>query len=185
MIGALEPEGEIFMKTKLWMGSALAICVTVSAQAAPARKVRHQEAAPASHGSQNMAGCGLGSMVVQDNSKWPQVGAAFLNSTGFQTFGITFGTSNCTEDGVASASREKDAFVEANIADIRRDLSVGEGEYLSSLASFYGCKGEQTAGFNRALRKHQDRVRSAPAAEASRVIDSAVSEEHAGCRQQG
>jgi hypothetical protein len=80
-----------------------------------------------SHGSQNMAGCGLGSMVVQDTGKWAQVGAAFLNGTGMQTFGISFGPSNCTEDGVASASREKDAFVEANLADIRRVVSVGSG----------------------------------------------------------
>ncbi|MGZ3670052.1 MAG: DUF3015 family protein [Bdellovibrionota bacterium] len=132
-----------------------------------------------------MAGCGLGSMLIQDQGKWPQVGAAFLNGTGFQTFAISFGTSNCTEDGVASASREKDAFVESNIADIKRDLSVGKGEYLSSLASFYGCKGDQAASFGRSLRKHQDKVQGASAEQASRVIDSAVSQEHAGCRQQG
>jgi hypothetical protein len=174
---------------KILLATGFALLAS-SAQAAPARKGHHhdmtmeREVAPA-RGQQNMAGCGLGSMVVQENSKWAQVGAAFLNGTGFQTFGITFGTSNCTEDGVASAAREKDAFVEANIADIRRDLAVGQGEYLSSLASFYGCKGASAAEFGKALRKHQDKVQTAPATEASRVIDSAVTEEGAGCRQQG
>jgi hypothetical protein len=172
------------MNTKLLLGTIVALVVTTSAHAADHKK-HHMEAAPApSHGGQNMAGCGLGSLAVQDNSKWAQVGAAFLNSTGVQTSGITWGTSNCTEDGVSSAGRERDAFVESNIADIKRDLSVGKGEYLSSLASFYGCKGEQTAGFTKALRKHQDKVQAAPAGEASRVIDSAVSEEHAGCSVQ-
>jgi hypothetical protein len=169
------------------LGSLLAFVVAANANAADRKKpMHHQEmAAPSGHGSQNMAGCGLGSMVVADNSKWAQVGAAFLNSTGVQTSGITFGTSNCTEDGMSTASREKDAFVEANIADIRRDLSVGSGEYLSSLSSFYGCKGDQVPSFNKALRKHQDSVQGASAEQASRVIDSAVSQEHAGCRIQG
>ena len=175
------------MSVKFLLGTMLALCVAVSANAADHRK-HHQDTPPPApapaKGGQNMAGCGLGSLAIQDNSKWSQVGAAFLNGTGMQTFGITFGTSNCTEDGVASASREKDAFVEANIADIRRDLSVGQGEYLSSLASYYGCKGPQADSFGRALRKHQDKVQTAPAAAASRVIDSAVLEEHAGCRQQ-
>lgn len=172
------------MTAKILLGSALALVFAVQANAAERKRPmhHHEEAAPAGHGNQNMAGCGLGSMLVADTSKWAQVGAAFLNGTGMQTFGISFGTSNCTEDGMASANREKDAFVEANIADIRRDLSVGSGEYLSSLASFYGCKADQTAVFNRALRKHQDRVQGVSAEQASRLIDSAVSEEHAGCR---
>jgi hypothetical protein len=129
-----------------------------------------------------MAGCGLGSMAIQDNSKWAQVGAAFLNGTGMQTFGISFGTSNCTEDGMASASREKDAFVEANLADLRRDLSVGSGDYLSSLASLYGCKGAQAVEFNRALRKHQSNLLNAAPEQAPRAFDSAVAAERVSCQ---
>ncbi len=145
-------------------------------------EVAVERSAPASHTGHNMAGCGLGSMVIQDNSKWSQVGASILNSTGYQSFGISSGTSNCTEDGVATAAREKDAFVETNLADIRRDISVGSGEYLSSLASFYGCKGEKMDAFNRAMRKQQDKLNSAPE-KASHVIDTIVREEHASCLQ--
>ena len=72
---------------KMIVMSMLALLVATGAQAAPGKKMHHAEAAAASsHGSQNMAGCGLGSMVIQDNTKWAQVGAAFLNGTGFQTF---------------------------------------------------------------------------------------------------
>ncbi len=175
------------MKMRILVGLA-AILMTVTAQAAPRKKgtarmePTYERSSAAEHGSQNMAGCGLGSMVVRENNKWAQVGAAFLNGTGFQTFGITFGTSNCTEDGVASAAREKEAFVESNLADIRRDVSVGSGEYLSSLASFYGCKGENTAAFGRALQKHQDQVVGASAEDATRVIDTVVTEEKASCQ---
>ncbi len=169
-----------------------ALIATSAAEAAPRRQqpaARKAEAAyerATTHnsgaGGHNMAGCGLGSLVIQDNSKWSQVGAAFLNGTGYQTFGITTGTSNCTEDGVASASREKDAFVEANIADIRRDLSVGSGDYLSSLASLYGCKGEESVNFNRALRKHQDALLNTAPEKASAAIDSAVAAEQISCQ---
>ncbi|HEY8279610.1 MAG TPA: DUF3015 family protein [Bdellovibrionota bacterium] len=170
------------MKKQILLALAL---VAVGGTAQAAGKAKHQERTyervSSSRGGHAMAGCGLGSLAIQDTSKWAQVGAAFLNGTGVQTFGITFGTSNCTEDGVASANREKDAFVEANLADIRRDLSVGKGEYLSSLASFYGCKGEQVDSFQKALRKHQDKLDTASPAGAGRVIDSVVAEEKGAC----
>ena len=127
-----------------------------------------------------MAGCGLGSMVVEDNNKWAQVGAAFLNGTGMQTFGISFGTSNCTEDGVATASREKDAFVEANLADLRRDLAVGQGEYLSSLAGLYGCQGERAAAFGQGLHREQARILSSE--DDSQAIDAVVAEKSLACQ---
>lgn len=158
-----------------------ALLLAGAAQAAPKRAARAEPARVAS-GGHNQAGCGLGSMAIQDNSKWAQVGASFLNGTGFQTFAITFGTSNCTEDGVASATREKDAYVEANFSDIRRDLSAGGGEYLSSLASLYGCKGEKADTFHRALRKHQNDVLGATPETASQAIDSAVSAENVSCQ---
>lgn len=181
------------MRMQVLLGTALVgILLVGSAEARDTKKgqvpPRHHaepayEKPAAAKGGQNMAGCGLGSLAVQDNGKWSQVAAAFLNGTGMQTFGISFGTSNCTEDGVASAAREKDAFVEANLAELRHDLAVGNGEYLSSLASFYGCKGDATNAFSRALRKHQDKVSGSTPEQASRVIDSVVSEEHASCLQ--
>lgn len=166
---------------------AAAVFVSGHAEAAPKRQKREEiriERSGQTHGDGHyMSGCGLGSMVIQDSSKWSQVASAFLNGTGFQTFGITFGTSNCTEDGVASASREKDAFVEANLADIRRDISVGSGDYLSSLASLYGCKGDsQTVDFSRALRKHQDSLLNSAPDQASKAIDTAVASEKVSCR---
>jgi Protein of unknown function (DUF3015) len=175
------------MKKQLMAFVVLSLALAAgTALAADGKKTRKAAPAPvavsSSHGMQNMAGCGLGSMAIQDNSKWAQVGAAFLNGTGMQTFGISFGTSNCTEDGMASASREKDAFVEANLADLRRDLSVGSGDYLSSLASLYGCKGERAVEFNRALRKHQGSLLNGNATEAPRAFDSAVNAEHVSCQ---
>ena len=168
----------------LTMTVCAALLVTVAANAADKKKTKTYSYDAPSHGSaggHRMAGCGLGSMVIEDRTKWAQVGAAFLNGTGFQTFGITFGTSNCTEDGVASAAREKDAFVEANIADIRRDVALGNGAYLSSLASLYGCKGESALIFGKALFKNRDKVLNSVNEEANSVIDQVLATEGASC----
>src|SRR4051812_44427690 len=93
--------------------------VSLSAVAAPPAKKRssmtktyESRTDTIPEGSYGMAGCGLGSLAIRDGSKWMQVVAATLNGTGVQTFGISFGTSNCTEDGVATAAREKEAFIE-------------------------------------------------------------------------
>lgn len=172
------------MKSISLLALASALLLAGTAEAAPAkRKTTRTTSYPvqtkAASGGHNMAGCGLGSMVVEDSGKWPQVGAALLNGTGFQTFAISFGTSGCTEDGVAEASREKDAFVEANLADLQRDVTVGSGAYLSSLASLYGCSGDE---FGKALKKHEDAVLGASVEEASRVIDEAVAAERLSCQ---
>lgn len=160
------------------------LLVSVAANAADKKKAKtYSYESPSSHsaGGHGMSGCGLGSMVIEDKSKWAQVGSAFLNGTGVQTFGITTGTSNCTEDGVATAAREKDAFVEANIADIRRDVALGNGAYLSSLASLYGCKGESALNFGKALFKNRDKVLNSANEEANSVIDQVVVSENASC----
>ncbi len=142
----------------------------------------YSSSASSSRGGHAMAGCGLGSMVIEDNSKWAQVGAAFLNGTGIQTFGISFGTSNCTEDGVATASKEKDAFVEANYADLRKDVVVGQGEYLTSLASFYGCEGASVNSFGNSLKNNQEKILSSSSVELSNAIDAVVIAEGLSCQ---
>jgi hypothetical protein len=168
--------------------AALAVVAVLSVSAQAAQKqskiaIKTYESS-SSHkaGGQNMAGCGLGSMVVDDPTKWSQVAASFLNGTGTQTFGISFGTSNCVEDGVSSAAREKDAFVEANYAELRRDLATGSGSYLSSLASLYGCKGEAAQGFGKVLHNNQDKIINATPASASGVIDSVVTTSGVNCQ---
>jgi len=175
------------MKKQILLCSALALIAadgafarTPKKRGGPSQQNQYSSSA-SSAGGHRMAGCGLGSLAIEDSSKWAQVGAAFLNGTGFQTFGITFGTSNCTEDGLAAAAREKDAFVEANLQEIRRDLSVGSGDYLASLASLYGCEGEKASAFGSALSKHQSRLEGASPEQASGVIDGVVAEEKAAC----
>ena len=81
------------------------------------------------------AGCGLGSMIFGSQPGIVQVVAATTNGTsGNQTFGITFGTSNCGT-GIISASNDKlNNFVSANMDQLAQDMSRGSGESLQAVA---------------------------------------------------
>lgn len=84
-----------------------------------------------------MAGCGLGSILM--GTKGSQVSAATTNGTGVQTVGITLGTSNCAEDGVALRNSEVNSFAEANFESLKSEMAQGKGENLEVLASLMGC----------------------------------------------
>lgn len=86
------------------------------------------------------AGCGLGSIVFGNQKGMVQILAATTNGTsGNQTFGITSGTSNCADDGVALADKEKEFFANANFESLKQEMAQGQGENLAAFASLYGC----------------------------------------------
>jgi len=93
-----------------------------------------------------MAGCGLGAMFIEKNTILPQIGAWFVNSfSGSQTFGITTGTSNCTDKERQNAKMEQEVFVKVNLAKLTREAAEGSGEHLEALAEVLGCEGNDFA----------------------------------------
>ncbi len=91
----------------------------------------------------NDAGCGLGSLVIKQNTKVMQVLAATTNgSFGSQTFGITFGTSNCSAQGLVQNDKQIQYFVEVNQAELTREMAAGHGEKMVTLAALNGCNTE-------------------------------------------
>lgn len=96
------------------------------------------------------AGCGLGGMIIKQNTKVMQVLAATTNgSFGSQTFGITFGTSGCSASGLVMNEKQIQYFVEVNQEELTRELAQGRGEKISTLAALNGCATqEQITAFN-------------------------------------
>ena len=93
-------------------------------------------------GNHPMAGCGLGYLLLsnKDNDKVTQVLGATTNGTfGTQTFGISSGTSGCTEDGAVKVARATEVFVEVNLDSLRLEMAKGQGEYVNTLASLLGA----------------------------------------------
>jgi hypothetical protein len=92
-----------------------------------------------------MAGCGLGSLLFGNEPGLVQVLAATTNGTfGTQTFGITTGTSNCS-DTKASASAAK-AFIQANRETVSKEIARGSGETISSITTLAGCNDPAAVG---------------------------------------
>jgi len=102
----------------------------------------------------NIGTCGWGSKLFDGQSGLvPQVlGATTNNSTGNQTFAITTGTSGCTQDGVVRSSWKTAMFIDGNKDRLARDMSIGNGETLDSLAHLVGVREEDRATFSRVMQ---------------------------------
>ena len=62
----------------------------------------------------------------------------FRSTSGNQTFGITFGTSGCTQDGVVSSTWKTAMFIDGNRVQLARDTAAGQGESLAALMVVMG-----------------------------------------------
>jgi len=108
----------------------------------------------------NIGSCGWGTKLFDGQSGVaPQVLAVTTNGTfGNQTFGITFGTSGCTQDGTVKSSWKTALFIDGNREALARDVSVGSGEALDSLALLMGVQAQDRAEFNRVAKANFARI---------------------------
>jgi hypothetical protein len=102
----------------------------------------------------NIGSCGWGSKLFDGQSGLaPQVLGATTNQTsGNQTFAITTGTSGCTQDGVVKSTWKTAMFIDGNKDRLARDMSIGNGETLDSLAHLIGVREEDRAVFSRVMQ---------------------------------
>ena len=95
-------------------------------------------------GRYGTAECGLGSMAFGAQPGGIQILAATTNGImGNQTFGITFGTSNCGPGLLAQGTRN---FVEANREVLAKDVARGQGEAIGALTVINGCADSRSVG---------------------------------------
>lgn len=121
--------------------------------------------------SANDAGCGLGSMIIRENTKVMQVLAATTNGIGVQTVGITLGTSNCKAQNLVMAEKAVQYFAEVNKDDLSREMAKGEGEKLQTLAALYGCESEASrAEFSKASQAAYSRILPTPETSVSEMV---------------
>ncbi len=105
-------------------------------------------------GSSN-TGCGLGSLIWQGkaNSSVFQAFEATTNGTfGSQTFGITTGTSNCSQPSKFVSNERTNEFVVANMDNLAKDIARGGGETLEALADLMQIPAGERAAFYQKLQ---------------------------------
>lgn len=101
-------------------------------------------------------GCGLGYMLFQgQRGVLPQILAATTNGTfGNQTFGMTTGTSGCSQDGIVSREHETALYARATIENLSQEMAQGQGEHLASLAVLMGVPAELHPAFFQLTQQH-------------------------------
>jgi hypothetical protein len=117
-------------------------------------------ALPAVALADNVGTCGWGSKLLDgQKGAGPQVLAVTTNGTlGNQTFGISSGTSGCTQDGTVTSTWKTSMFIDGNKERLARDMAIGGGETLDSLAHLMGIPAEHRAQFNRATQQNLTRI---------------------------
>ena len=111
-------------------------------------------------GENNIGTCGWGSKVFDGQAGvFPQILAVTTNGTfGNQTFGIMSGTSGCTQDGAVKSNWKTALFIDGNRAQLARDMAVGSGETLDSLAHLLGVEAQDRAAFDHAAKQNMARI---------------------------
>lgn len=97
-------------------------------------------------------GCGLGKLAWSDYQRQkdiaPQVMMATTNGLfGSTTFGISSGTSGCTNDGKIMGDSKTVMFAELNFENLSQEMARGQGEHLASLATLMGIPADQHGAF--------------------------------------
>jgi Protein of unknown function (DUF3015) len=103
-------------------------------------------------GTDNGPGCGLGKLAWADaqgkRKVVQQVLAATTNGTfGSQTFGISSGTSGCTNDGIVKNDQKVPVFASVNFENLKQEMAQGHGEFLASLATLLGVRADRKSEF--------------------------------------
>ena len=122
----------------------------------------------------NNTGCGVGSIIFKGQSGVaPQVLAVTTNGTlGNQTFGISSGTLGCDRDGVVDTPMKVSMFIDTNLDKLARDMAVGKGETLDSLASLIGVDDADKTAFYTVTKAHFAEIIPSANANAQDVIDA-------------
>jgi hypothetical protein len=116
--------------------------------------------APTAATADNLGGCGWGTKLFHGTEgPVPQGAAATTNSIFYnQSFGITTGTSGCTPTGKVNSNWKTSLFIDGNKERLARDMSVGGGETLESLAHLLGVEQQDRAAFDRVSRENVARI---------------------------
>jgi hypothetical protein len=88
-------------------------------------------------GQRENCGCGWGTMLFDGKDGLvQQVLAATTNGfLGSQTFGISSGTAECEQAPSFASNEPLNRFVAENMDNLARDIAMGQGEYLDTLAA--------------------------------------------------
>jgi Protein of unknown function (DUF3015) len=105
----------------------------------------------------NVGGCGVGAKLFDGQSGMASnifavITDGILDSVSVRPFGITSGTSGCAQDAAIKSNWKTAMFIDGNKDRLARDMSIGNGETLDSLAHLIGVREEDRATFGHLMQ---------------------------------
>jgi hypothetical protein len=124
------------------------------------------------HAADQSSGCGMGWYVTQRNSLLSSTIRSTTNSLFFNnTFGMTFGTSNCAKHDIVKNDKKDIHFVESNQEILALEMAEGSGNYLSALGRTLGCTDHALKDFGRATQERYENIFPTSNVKAREVLD--------------
>lgn len=122
-------------------------------------------------GVNNQTGCGLGSMIIKDDSSAILLAlqATTNGTSGNQTFGITSGTSGCTKTKIVMNERAEE-FVASNMDQLAKEIAMGQGESVDTLAELLAV--EDKEAFASALQTNYKNIYTSKNVQMADVLDN-------------
>jgi len=121
-------------------------------------------------GANSQTGCGLGSMIISGDSALMHALQATTNGTSAnQTFGITSGTSGCKRANLVMNERAQE-FVASNMDILAKEISVGHGESIDTLAELLNV--EDSATFSASLQANYNSIYTSKSVKMADVLDN-------------
>ncbi|HXY53401.1 MAG TPA: DUF3015 family protein [Nitrospirota bacterium] len=133
-------------------------------------------AASATGTARSNVGCGLGTMLFQNNADQSSLLQAFQATTngtvGSQTFGVTSGTSECKQPTKFVSNERLNEFVVANMDNLAKDIARGNGETLEAFADLMQVPAEQRPEFYQKLQVSFAKIFTSESVVLANVVDN-------------
>ena len=122
-------------------------------------------------GNNSQTGCGLGAMLIKDDSSAVMLAlqSTTNGTSGNQTFGITTGTLGCKKTKFVMNERASE-FVASNMDILAKEISVGHGESLDTLAELLEV--QNTVAFEADLQANYNSIYTSQKVEMADVLDN-------------
>lgn len=92
------------------------------------------------------SGCGMGWQVAPRQSLVSSTTRTIVNATFSSTIGMTLGTSGCARHSIVQNDKKGIHFAEANLNQLALEMARGNGEFVTSFASVFGCQNSKAFG---------------------------------------
>lgn len=92
------------------------------------------------------SGCGMGWEVAPKQSLISSSTRSIVNATFSNTIAMTLGTSGCAKHSIVKNESKGIHFAEANLNQLAVEMARGNGEFVTSFASVFGCQNSTAFG---------------------------------------